>query len=76
LKAIAHLWFETIHPFEDGNGRLARVIAEKALAQSLEAPTLRALVATIIRHKKAYYAELHRASQTTQINVWLDCLAT
>jgi Fic family protein len=68
--AIAHLWFETIHPFEDGNGRLGRAIAEKALAQSLEAPTLTALAATINRHKKAYYAELHRASQTNQIDAW------
>lgn len=60
--AIAHLWFETIHPFEDGNGRLGRAIAEKALAQSLETPTLTALAATINRHKKVYYAELRRAS--------------
>lgn len=38
--AIAHLWFESIHPFEDGNGRIGRAIAEKALAQALEAPTV------------------------------------
>jgi Fic family protein len=70
--AIAHLWFETIHPFEDGNGRLGRAIAEKALAQSLEAPTLTALAATIHRHKKAYYAELQRASQSNQIDHWMS----
>src|SRR3546814_1502291 len=64
--AIAHLWFETVHPFEDGNGRLGRAIAEKTLAQSLEAPTLTALAATINRHKKAYYAELQRASQRSE----------
>ena len=69
--AIAHLWFETIHPFEDGNGRLGRALAEKALAQSLEAPTLTALAATINRHKKAYYIQLHRASQTNQIDAWM-----
>ncbi len=69
--AIAHLWFETIHPFEDGNGRLGRAIAEKALAQSLEAPTLTALAATINRHKKGYYAELHRGSQSNQIDAWM-----
>ncbi len=69
--AIAHLWFETIHPFEDGNGRLGRAVAEKALAQSLEAPTLTALAATINRHKKAYYAQLHGASQTNQIDAWM-----
>ena len=73
--AIAHLWFETIHPFEDGNGRLGRAIAEKALAQSLEAPTLTALAATINRHKKAYYAQLHAASQTNQIDAWMGWFA-
>ena len=70
--AIAHLWFETIHPFEDGNGRLGRAVAEKALAQSLEAPTLTALAATIHRRKKAYYAELQRASQSNQIDHWMS----
>ncbi|MBS1032990.1 Fic family protein [Gluconobacter cerinus] len=69
--AIAHLWFETIHPFEDGNGRIGRAIAEKALAQSLEAPTLTALAATINTHKKAYYLELHRASETNRIEGWM-----
>jgi Fic family protein len=73
--AIAHLWFETVHPFEDGNGRLGRAIAEKALAQSLEAPTLTALAATINRHRKAYYAELHRASRSNQIDGWLGWFA-
>ncbi|QDC38045.1 Fic family protein [Sphingobium fuliginis] len=73
--AIAHLWFETIHPFEDGNGRLGRAIAEKALAQSLEAPTLTALAATINRHRKAYYSQLDRASQTNQIDAWMGWFA-
>src|SRR3546814_18515387 len=61
--AIAHLWFETVHPFEAGNGRLGRAIAEKSLAQSLEAPTLTAIAATIHRHKKDYYAEQIGRSQ-------------
>ncbi|WP_311271009.1 Fic family protein [Sphingobium sp. WCS2017Hpa-17] len=73
--AIAHSWFETIHPFEDGNGRLGRAIAEKALAQSLEAPTLTALAAAINRHKKTYYAQLHAASQTNQIDAWMGWFA-
>src|SRR3546814_16987156 len=51
--AIAHLWFETVHPFEDGNGRLGRAIAETTLAQSLEALQLTALAATINRPKTA-----------------------
>lgn len=73
--AIAHLWFETIHPFEDGNGRIGRALAEKALAQSLEMPTLTALAETIQRHRKAYYATLHAASQTNQIDGWLSWFA-
>lgn len=72
---IAHLWFESIHPFEDGNGRIGRAIAEKALAQALEAPTLTALAETINRHRKAYYAELQRASGTNEIDVWLGWFA-
>lgn len=73
--AIAHLWFETIHPFEDGNGRLGRALAEKALAQSLEPPTLTALAVTINRHQKAYYAELQRASRSNQIDGWIKWFA-
>jgi Fic family protein len=39
LKAgVAHLWFVTIHPFEDGNGRIARAIADMSLARSAESP--------------------------------------
>jgi Fic family protein len=62
---IAHLWFECIHPFEDGNGRIGRAIAEKALAQAIEGPSLTALAETIHRHRKDYYAQLHSASLTT-----------
>jgi Fic family protein len=73
--AIAHLWFESIHPFEDGNGRIGRAIAEKALAQNLSAPTLTALAETIHRHRKAYYAALQLGSQSNDINAWLGWFA-
>lgn len=69
---IAHLWFESIHPFEDGNGRIGRAIAEKALAQALDAPTLTALAKTIHRHHRNYYEALHRASRTLEIDDWLS----
>jgi len=69
---IAHLWFESIHPFEDGNGRIGRAIAEKALAQALDTPTLTALAKTIHRHRKDYYAALHRASRGLETDGWLN----
>ena len=69
---IAHLYFVTIHPFEDGNGRIARAIAEKVLAQGLGQPTLIALSHTIERHKKAYYGALERANKVNRIDDWLD----
>ena len=69
--AISHLWFESIHPFEDGNGRIGRAIAEKALAQNLAAPTLTALAETINRHRKDYYDALQLGSKSNDINAWL-----
>jgi len=68
---MAHLYFVSIHPFEDGNGRIGRALAEKALAQSLGQPTLIALAYTIERHKKAYYEALERANRHNEITGWL-----
>jgi Fic family protein len=50
--ALGHLWFESIHPFEDGNGRLGRALAEKSLAQNIGQPSLIALAYTIERDRK------------------------
>ncbi len=68
---IAHLYFISIHPFEDGNGRIGRAIAEKALAQCLGQPTLIAIAYTIERDKKAYYSALERANKQNEITAWL-----
>lgn len=68
---IAHLYFESIHPFEDGNGRVGRVIAEKALAQSLGRPSLTALAATILARRREYYAALEAANKDVEITQWL-----
>jgi Fic family protein len=68
---IAHLYFVTIHPFEDGNGRIARALAEKALSQALGQPTLIALSQTIQRNRKAYYEALQRSSGNNEITEWL-----
>src|ERR1700753_1159904 len=53
---IAHLYFVCIHPFEDGNGRVGRALAEKSLAQNLGQPRLIALAYTIERKRQDYYA--------------------
>ena len=68
---IAHLYFESIHPFEDGNGRIGRALAEKALAQSLSQPTLTALAATILARRKSYYEALEAANKENEISRWL-----
>lgn len=68
---IAHLYFVSIHPFEDGNGRIGRAIAEKSLAQNLGQPSLIALAYTIERARKTYYDALARNNKTNQITDWL-----
>lgn len=67
---IAHLYFVSIHPFEDGNGRIARALAEKALAQGIGQPTLIALAYTIQRKRKDYYAALERNNNRQEITDW------
>jgi Fic family protein len=69
--AIAHLYFESIHPFEDGNGRIGRAIAEKCLAQSLNRPVLLSLSSVIEKNKKQYYAALKDAQSSLEITGWL-----
>ncbi|MEJ7687692.1 MAG: Fic family protein [Variovorax sp.] len=57
--AVAHLWFETIHPFEDGNGRVGRAIADLALAQDLGASTrLYGLARQMLADRRGYYDAL------------------
>jgi Fic family protein len=68
---IAHLYFEIIHPFEDGNGRMGRAIAEKSLSQSLNAPILSGLSRTIKQNKKQYYAALANCNSKLEITEWL-----
>lgn len=75
LKAgIAHLWFVTIHPFEDGNGRIARAITDMALAQA-EGMTDRfySLSNQIETERKLYYDHLERQQRASpEITGWLD----
>ncbi len=72
---IAHAYFVSIHPFEDGNGRIGRAISEKALAEKLGQPTLIALAHTIEKNKKAYYAALQGINETNEITSWLSYFA-
>lgn len=75
LKAgIAHLWFVTIHPFDDGNGRIARAVADMALARSESSPQRFYSMSGQIRvERKAYYGALE-ATQKGDLDIteWLD----
>ena len=73
---IAHLWFEVIHPFDDGNGRVGRAIADHALSQSLGYPTTACLATAIEGDKKTYYVQLEKASHgSLDVNIWLEYFA-
>ncbi|HXQ53621.1 MAG TPA: Fic family protein [Stellaceae bacterium] len=75
LKAgIAHLWFVTIHPFDDGNGRIARAIADMALARSENSPQrFYSMSAQIRTERKAYYDTLEATQKgSIDINDWLE----
>ncbi|MBA9076564.1 Fic family protein [Rufibacter quisquiliarum] len=71
-SAIAHLYFESIHPFEDGNGRIGRAIAEKALSQTLGRPVLLSLSRTIEADKRSYYQALEKAQRGNEITPWVN----
>lgn len=81
LKAgIAHLWFVTIHPFEDGNGRIARAIGDMALARADGTPDrFYSLSSQIEAERKDYYDQLEKQQRSTPeitgwLNWFLDCL--
>ena len=75
LKAgLAHLWFVTIHPFDDGNGRIARAIADLALARSEHSPQrFYSMSAQIRQERGAYYDILeHTQKGTLEITPWME----
>lgn len=72
---IAHLYFVSIHPFEDGNGRIARALADKALSQAIGQPSLIALSQVIQRKRAAYYDALEAANKHNEITRWLAYFA-
>ncbi len=71
---IAHLWFVTIHPFDDGNGRIARALTDMILAQSDRQPYRFYSMSTQTRYERAKYYEILERTQkgTLDITVWLD----
>lgn len=72
--AVAHLWFVTIHPFEDGNGRIARAISDMTLARSEESPQrFYSMSAQIRAERKAYYSILEATQRDgLDITPWLE----
>jgi Fic family protein len=75
LKAgIAHLWFVTIHPFEDGNGRIARAISDMALARADRTPDRSYSLSTQIEsERKDYYDQLEKQQRSSpEITGWLE----
>ena len=68
--ALAHLWFETIHPFEDGNGRIGRALVEMALAQDLKTEQrLWSLSQQIWQDRGSYYEQLQNATSRANMDV-------
>lgn len=81
-SAIAHFWFVCIHPFDDGNGRIGRAIADMALSQADDsAMRFFSMSRQINKDKKSYYGVLERVSRQTDVDItewltwYLDCMA-
>ncbi|WP_421700947.1 Fic family protein [Aliiroseovarius sp.] len=72
---LTHLYFVSIHPFEDGNGRIARALSEKALAQAVGHPSLIALSTRIEAERRAYYDQLEANNKRMEVTGWLDWFA-
>ncbi len=71
LAGITHFHFINIHPFEDGNGRMARALTLKSVAMSMQQPVLLSLSARLSRQKKDYYAMLGKHNHSLDITEWL-----
>ena len=75
LKAgLAHLWFATIHPFDDGNGRIARAIADLALARSEHSPQRFYSMSAQIRQERSAYYDILEKTQKGPLDVtpWME----
>ena len=72
--ALAHLWFVTIHPFDDGNGRIARAIADMSLARSEDSPQRFYSMSAQIRLERNAYYDMLEATQKGDLDItpWLE----
>jgi Fic family protein len=71
FAGIVHLYFECIHPYEDGNGRIGRALVEKAISQRENKPILLSLSKVIDANKKNYYTSLQQSNTTLDCTKWL-----
>lgn len=70
-SALVHLYFESIHPFEDGNGRMGRALSEKALSEGLGRPVLLSLSRVIEADRSAYYDAFKAAQTRNEVTEWV-----
>lgn len=71
--AISHIWFESIHPFEDGNGRIGRAISDLALCQFLGQDAVIGISQQLSKKNNGYYDELQKASRyTVDVSEWVE----
>jgi Fic family protein len=74
IAGVAHLWFVTIHPFDDGNGRIARAIADMVLARSERSPQRFYSMSAQIRQERREYYDILEATQKGDLDItrWLE----
>jgi Fic family protein len=70
--AVAHVYFECIHPFEDGNGRIGRLLIEKVLSQNVNRPVLIAVSGILEKRQKDYYKALEKCNHSLDVSQWVD----
>lgn len=70
--AIAHIYFESIHPFEDGNGRIGRALIEKFFSRIVGRPILISISRVLEKRKKEYYAALESCNRTLNAQSWVQ----
>lgn len=73
--ALAHVYFESIHPFEDGNGRIGRILIEKVLSQGVGQPIFIAVSKTLEKRRKQYYKALGQCNRTLNVHFWVEFFA-